>query len=43
MKVLRVVVVLSLMSIVCARAEAQTVVKMTLEEAREMAVKRHLR
>jgi outer membrane protein len=41
MKVLRVVILLPLALIVCARAEAQTVVKMTLEEAREMAVKRH--
>lgn len=41
MKVLRVVVLLPLALIVCARAEAQTVVKMTLEEARETAVKSH--
>ena len=41
MKVLLVVRFVAIAPIVKARAEAQTVVKLTLEEAREIAVRRH--
>lgn len=41
MKVLRVILLLLIAPIIKGQAEAQTVVNLTLEEAREIAVKRH--